>query len=70
MKHEEMPRSRAPHLFDDRAESQLRRMGLLNENSQPDKEAVAVLAGVFAGQYFDDLCDYPQDTQEESYARR
>lgn len=70
MKYEEMPRSRAPNPFDDRAESRLRRMGLLDENSQPDKDAVAVLADVFAGQYFDDLCDYYQDMRAVREALR
>lgn len=61
MNYEKMPRSRAPTPFDECAESRLRRMGLLDENGQPDKDAVAVLAGVFAGQYFEDLCEYHQD---------
>lgn len=43
MNYEKLPRSRVPTPFDECAESRLRRMGLLDEDGQPDKDAVAVL---------------------------
>ncbi len=49
---------RAQSPFDDSATDRLRRMGLTDENGNPDRDAVAVCACVFAGQFFDDLCDY------------
>ncbi len=49
---------RAQSPFDDSAADRLRRMGLTDENGNPDRDAVAVCACVFAGQFFDDLCDY------------
>ncbi len=49
--------------FDDSAQERQRRMGLVLEDGKPDKDAVAVLSCVYAGQYFDDLCDFCQDIQ-------
>lgn len=49
---------RAQSPFDDSAADRLRRMGLTNENGAPDRDAVAVCSCIFAGQFFDDLCDY------------
>ena len=46
--------------FDDSAIERLRCMGLISEKGEADKEAVAVLCCVYAGQLFDDLCDYYQ----------
>lgn len=47
--------------FDDGAVQRLFRMGLTLENGQPDRDAVAAVACMFAGQHFDDLCDFYQD---------
>jgi len=33
-------------------------MGLADESGNPDRDAVAVCSCIFAGQFFDDLCDY------------
>jgi len=49
---------RAQSPFDDSAADRLRRMGLTDENGNPDRDAIAVCGCVFAGQFFDDLCDY------------
>ncbi len=49
---------RAQSPFDDSAANRLRRMGLTDENGSPDRDAVAVCSHIFAGQFFDDLCDY------------
>lgn len=49
---------RAQSPFDDSAADRLRRMGLTDEKGNPDRDAVSVCACIFAGQFFDDLCDY------------
>ena len=36
-------------------------MGLTTEDGSPERDAIAVFAAIFAGQFFDDLCDYYQD---------
>ena len=51
-----------PHSpYDDTAIERLRRMGLVTAEGTPDRDAMTVLSGVFAGQFYDDLCDYYQD---------
>ena len=47
--------------FEDSAAQRLRRMGLTTEAGSPEQDAMAVFGSVFAGQFFDDLCDYYQD---------
>lgn len=49
---------RAQSPFDDSAGDRLRRMGLANAEGKPDRDAIAVCSCIFAGQFFDDLCDY------------
>ena len=49
---------RAQSPFDDSAADRLRRMGLTDEAGNPDRDALAICSRVFAGQFFDDLCDY------------
>ncbi len=49
---------RAQSPFDDSAADRLRRMSLIDENDHPDRDAIAVCSCIFAGQFFDDLCDY------------
>ena len=44
--------------FDDSAPDRLRRMGLTDEKGSPDRDAVSICSCIFAGQFFDDLCDY------------
>lgn len=53
---------RAQSPFDDSAADRLRRMGLTDENGNPDRDAIAVCSQIFAGQFFDDLCDYFEST--------
>ena len=51
-----------PHSpFDDSAIERLRRMGLVTAENTPDRDVMSVFSGVFAGQFYDDLCDYYQD---------
>lgn len=53
-----------PHSpFDDTAIERLRRMGLVTAEDKPDRDVMAVFSGIFAGQFYDDLCDYYQDCQ-------
>ena len=54
------PRPRSP--FDACALERLRRMGLAGADGQADQDAMAVFAHIFAGQFFDDLCDYYQNS--------
>lgn len=49
---------RAQSPFDDSAADRLRRMSLIDEHDHPDRDAIAVCSCIFAGQFFDDLCDY------------
>ena len=41
-------------------------MGLISETDRPDRDAISVLSCVYAGQYFDDLCDFCQDPHDVS----
>ena len=51
-----------PHSpFDDTAIERLRRMGLATAEDTPERDALSVLSAVFAGQLYDDLCDYYQN---------
>jgi hypothetical protein len=50
--------------FDDDAEFRLQRMGLLSADGVPDRDAVTVLANVYAGMLFDDFCDFHQSCDE------
>ena len=52
-------RPRSP--FDDSALERLRRMGLVTAKDTPDRDVMNVFSGIFAGQFYDDLCDYYQD---------
>ena len=47
--------------LDDSAQARLVRMGLLNEKGQADQDAVSVLARVYAGLFYDALCDACED---------
>ena len=49
---------RAQSPFDGSACDRLRRMGLVDADGNPDRDAIAVCSCIFAGQFFDDLCDY------------
>lgn len=49
---------RAQSPFDDSAADRLQRMGLNDENGNPDRDALTICSQIFAGQFFDDLCDY------------
>ncbi len=55
---------RAQSPFDDSAVGRLLRMGLTNDHGDPDLEAIAVCACMFAGQFFDDICDFFDDYAE------
>ena len=49
---------RAQSPFDDSARDRLRRMGLTDEAGKLDRDAFTLCSRIFAGQFFDDLCDY------------
>ena len=54
-----------PHSpFEDTAVQRLRRMGLTTEDGAPEQDAISVFSTIFAGQFFDDLCDYYQDDEQ------
>lgn len=51
-----------PHSpFDDTAIERLRRMGLVTAEARPDRDVMNIFSMIFAGQFYDDLCDYYQD---------
>ena len=52
-------RPRSP--FDDSAPERLRRMGLVDADGRAGRDVMAAFARIFAGQFYDDLCDYYQD---------
>ena len=56
-----MTQIRASSPFDAAASGRQRRMGLIQEDGQPNAAAIAVVARVHAGMLFDDLCDYGDD---------
>ena len=49
---------RAHSPFENSASDRLRRMGLTDETGKPDRDAFTLCSRIFAGQFFDDLCDY------------
>ncbi len=53
--------TRAQNPFDDGAGERLCRMGLLAADGSIDRDSINVLSCVYAGQLFDDLCDFYQD---------
>ena len=55
----------APSPFDSSAIDRLRRMGLATAEGAVDRDAMAVFCNIFAGQFYDDLCDYYQDDPAE-----
>ena len=55
-----------PHSpFDDTAIERLRRMGLADADGRADRDVMTIFACIFAGQFYDDLCDYCQDVRHE-----
>jgi len=54
---------RAHSPFEASAADRLRRMGLTKTDGSPDRDAIAIFSVIFAGQFFDDLCDYYQDCE-------
>ena len=60
-----MTNDQRPHSpFEDSAIERLRRMGLTTEDGAPEQDAMSVFSTIFAGQFFDDLCDYYQDDEQ------
>ena len=47
--------------FDSAAIDRLRRMELAAADGSVERDAMAVFCNIFAGQFYDDLCDYHQD---------
>lgn len=60
MKHTQsiLPAATRADPFDDSAQARQRRMGLLLPGGVPNDAALTVLATVFAGLLYDDLCDH------------
>ena len=50
--------------FDGAALDRLRRMGLAAADRSGERDAMAVFCCIFAGQFYDDLCDYHQDNAQ------
>ena len=50
--------------FDGAALDRLRRMGLAAADGSVERDAMAVVCCIFAGQFYDDLCDYHQDNAQ------
>lgn len=50
--------------FDGSAQVRLLRMGIIDKNGQLDREVMSAFAGIFAGLFFDDLCDYYDDAED------
>ena len=50
--------------FDGAALDRLRRMGLATADGSVERDAMAVFCCIFAGQFYDDLCDYHQDNAQ------
>lgn len=48
---------RATGPFDDSAIARQKRMGLLAEDGRPDEDAISVMSRIYAGLFYDDLCD-------------
>lgn len=53
--------TRTPNPFDDGAEERLCRMGLVTSEGEVERDAIITLSNVYAGLFFDDLCDFYQD---------
>ena len=53
-----------PGPFDDSARVRQIRMGLLNADGKPEEDAITILARVYAGLLFDDLCETLPDIEQ------
>lgn len=54
-----------PHSpFDGSAPERLRRMGLADADGRVDRDVMTIFARIFAGQFYDDLCDYYQESAD------
>lgn len=58
MSNEKYSAARACGPFDDPALERLRRMGLLTAEGKPDRDALAVVSRLYAGLFYDELCDF------------
>lgn len=61
MSKEKYSSARSCSPFDDSDAERLRRMGLLTESGAPDRDAAAVAAHLYAGLFYDSLCDFHSD---------
>lgn len=52
---------RVPDPFDGSAEARLAHMGLLDQNGQIVPQSMEAFTRIFAGLFFDDLCDFYDD---------
>ena len=66
MKYEPIRAQTIANPFDDSALARQKRMGLLDERDRPNMQAVAVLAHICAGAFYDDLCDTGEGLERAS----
>ena len=62
MPNEKYPNGRLLAPLGGSASKRLRRMGLFTAEGRPDWDALAVVSRLYAGQFYDDLCDFYCDT--------
>lgn len=55
---------RVPDPFDSSTTARLKRMGILRPDGEANVETMKVLVHVFAGLFFDDLCDFYSDQEQ------
>ena len=55
---------RVPDPFDSSASARLERMGILRPDGQVNVETMRTFVQIFAGLFFDDLCDFYSDQDD------
>jgi len=55
---------RVPDPFDESTAARLERMGILRPNGEVNIETMRAFVQIFAGLFFDDLCDFYSDQEE------
>ena len=55
---------RRPDPFDGSAPARLAHMGLLRKDGSPETGAMAVFIRIFAGSFFDEICDFYDNPQQ------
>nr|WP_325299473.1 hypothetical protein [uncultured Dysosmobacter sp.] len=55
---------RVPDPFDSSTSARLKRMGILQPNGEVNAETMKAFVHIFAGLFFDDLCDFYSDQEQ------